>query len=272
MHISCNTELVEGLAIEEQLRLVADAGFSHVNLGGDRWRGRRMVFRAPFAELRKALSDLPLSVDWVHAPFIWPSLDTADEEHWHVSIAAHRFYLERAAELQARACVIHPFFDTLKHADTPKATYARVIEASGELAGRARELGLSLAIENMPYPEHHELVEAMLDAIPPLGFCLDVGHVHIVGNWDQWQRHLPRLVCTHFHDNHGTDDEHLYPGDGTVDWSMVRGKLLDAEYTGVWGLEVLTSALGETISAVPPADRMKRACACARMITGEEST
>jgi sugar phosphate isomerase/epimerase len=27
-----------------------------------------------------------------------------------------------------------------------------------------------------------------------------------------------RIATVHVHDNHGTKDEHLWPGDGTIDW------------------------------------------------------
>ena len=38
-----------------------------------------------------------------------------------------------------------------------------------------------------------------------------------------------RIVSMHVHDNHGTKDEHLWPGDGTIDWPAVREALQAAE-------------------------------------------
>jgi sugar phosphate isomerase/epimerase len=35
----------------------------------------------------------------------------------------------------------------------------------------------------------------------------------------------PRIVQDHAHDNHGIKDEHLFPGDGTIDWSATTAVL-----------------------------------------------
>jgi sugar phosphate isomerase/epimerase len=40
----------------------------------------------------------------------------------------------------------------------------------------------------------------------------------------------PRIVSLHVHDNHGTRDEHLWPGDGTIDWKSTA-KLLNGNAT-----------------------------------------
>ena len=42
---------------------------------------------------------------------------------------------------------------------------------------------------------------------------------------DVLDRMLPHIVNCHLHDNDGTDDQHLLPGDGTLDWTAVAALL-----------------------------------------------
>ena len=52
-----------------------------------------------------------------------------------------------------------------------------------------------------------------------IGVCLDLGHAHItVGVAEAIATLGNRIASVHVHDNHGMKDEHLWPGDGTIDW------------------------------------------------------
>jgi sugar phosphate isomerase/epimerase len=46
------------------------------------------------------------------------------------------------------------------------------------------------------------------------------------------------LVATHVHDNHGTQDEHLAPFRGTIDWPAAVIALQKVGYDGVMMLEM----------------------------------
>jgi sugar phosphate isomerase/epimerase len=47
-----------------------------------------------------------------------------------------------------------------------------------------------------------------------------------------------RIVSTHVHDNHGLKDEHLWPGDGTIEWSGAAKALKDLAAPPVTVLEI----------------------------------
>jgi sugar phosphate isomerase/epimerase len=90
------------------------------------------------------------------------------------------------------------------------------------LGAFARPLGVSVLVENLTSdattPEHLlEILEmAHLDQI---GVCLDLGHAHIAPGIAEAIGTLgKRIGELHVHDNHGLKDEHLWPGDGTIDW------------------------------------------------------
>ena len=56
-----------------------------------------------------------------------------------------------------------------------------------------------------------------------VGVCLDLGHAHItVGTAEAIATLGSRIASVHVHDNHGMKDEHLWPGDGTIDWPAPR--------------------------------------------------
>ncbi len=90
------------------------------------------------------------------------------------------------------------------------------------LGAFARPLGVRLLVENLlsdaTTPEHLALILEMghLDSI---GVCLDLGHANItVGTAVAIASLGPRIASVHVHDNHGAKDEHLWPGDGTINW------------------------------------------------------
>jgi sugar phosphate isomerase/epimerase len=61
-----------------------------------------------------------------------------------------------------------------------------------------------------------------------IGVCLDLGHAHMSSGVAEAIGVLgPRIAQVHVHDNHGLKDEHLWPGDGTIEWPATIGALKD---------------------------------------------
>jgi sugar phosphate isomerase/epimerase len=59
-----------------------------------------------------------------------------------------------------------------------------------------------------------------------VGVCLDVGHAHMtVGVSGAISTLGGRIASTHIHDNHGVKDEHLWPGEGSIDWPATMNAL-----------------------------------------------
>lgn len=96
------------------------------------------------------------------------------------------------------------------------------------LGAFARPLGVRLLVENLlseaTTPEHLMLILEM-GHLDNIGICLDLGHAHAsVGVAEAIATFGNRIVSVHVHDNHGLKDEHLWPGDGTIDWTAaVKG-------------------------------------------------
>jgi sugar phosphate isomerase/epimerase len=134
--------------------------------------------------------------------------------------------LESAEQIPFRNLVVH--LGELADEWTPRTIeYAQT--ALEHLGAFARPLGVRPLVENLlgepTTPEH--LVEILetghLDSV---GVCLDLGHAHItVGVAEAIATLGNRIVQVHAHDNHGLKDEHLFPGDGTIDWPATAAAL-----------------------------------------------
>ncbi|MGA2568968.1 MAG: sugar phosphate isomerase/epimerase family protein [Terracidiphilus sp.] len=96
------------------------------------------------------------------------------------------------------------------------------LNALEHLGAFARPLGVRLLVENLlseaTTPAHLAAI-LELGRLGNVGVCLDLGHAHLTVGIKQAVATLgDRIVSVHAHDNHGEKDEHLWPGDGTIDW------------------------------------------------------
>jgi len=116
------------------------------------------------------------------------------------------------------------------------------------LGAFSRPLGVNLLVENLlseaTTPEHLVLI-LDLGHLNNVGICLDLGHAHItVGVTEAIATLSNRIVSTHVHDNHGLKDEHLWPGDGTIEWTGAA-KALQALTTPPAAVLEIHYSLGE---------------------------
>jgi len=113
-----------------------------------------------------------------------------------------------------------------------------------ELADYAAERGCVFCVENGA--EDIGAFERLVDLVrglghPGLGICLDTGHAQIWNYLD-----VPRAIracgtalrSCHLHDNTGSSDGHLVPGEGIVPWCAVLDALAEVAYRGPLVVEV----------------------------------
>lgn len=103
------------------------------------------------------------------------------------------------------------------------------ITALEHLGAFARPLGVRLLVENLTSeattPEHLVTILEM-GHLSNVGVCLDLGHAHMTAGIAAAVATLgAHTVSVHAHDNHGFKDEHLWPGDGTIDWAAAVAAL-----------------------------------------------
>lgn len=96
------------------------------------------------------------------------------------------------------------------------------ITALEHLGAFAHPLGVRLLVENLtsePTTPEHLATILDLGHLNHVGICLDLGHAHItVGIAEAIATLGARIATLHVHDNHAVKDEHLWPGDGNIDW------------------------------------------------------
>lgn len=86
----------------------------------------------------------------------------------------------------------------------------------------AKQRGVTIALENTPGDLatpgslRHFIEDTRLH---DLRLCFDAGHAHmgdgVVESFDIMRDYV---ITAHIHDNHGERDEHLFPGEGTINW------------------------------------------------------
>ena len=136
--------------------------------------------------------------------------------------------LESAEQLQFRNLILH-----LGERDDGWSlrTIEYAIAALEHLGAFAHPLGVRLLVENLtsePTTPGHLLTILEMGHLNQAGVCLDLGHAHLtVGVAEAIATLGPHIASVHVHDNHGIKDEHLWPGEGYIDWRFA-GEALKA--------------------------------------------
>lgn len=196
--------------------------------------------------LTEALREQPLHVVSIHAPF-GGLLDLADPNPHHraAAIGAILTTVSAAKQLGGSIVVIHPSDLERRRHDAG----ARLADCARSLATLAENwpIGVTIAVES-PLPHliggHPDEFAALIDTLDSsVGVCLDTGHTALGGHWARFVEVAGRrLVHVHAHDNRGHWDDHLPPGDGTINWRDVRESLERAEFRGWIILELACPA------------------------------
>ncbi len=112
------------------------------------------------------------------------------------------------------------------------------LERFRKICEHASELGIKLAFENTKLQGYLEYLMDNID-LDNIGICFDCGHdhCHFKDAFD-FEHFKDKIMCIHIHDNHGESDEHLIPGDGTVNFDYVLNGLRKANYSGYFTMEL----------------------------------
>ncbi len=164
--------------------------------------------------------------------------------------------LETASALGAKYMVLHPVCGKGgRYFEDPEEFLKANERAIAPWLVKARDCGVVILSENLLWGLSRDprIIAELVRRVGSewLGWCYDTGHANCFG-------YRPQVLaeCTaaplslHIQDNHGSDqDEHLIPGDGTVDWDALARTLGKIGYTGDCVLEAhhqsLTAPDGE---------------------------
>ena len=175
-----------------------------------------------------------IRADCVHAPF-GTELDISSPNSTvrRAAISRIRETIAACRALGGDVVVMHPG-DTVGEGSEEERT-ARACEMMPQLVPNAEAAGIMLAVENMPPGYVGARVAPLLEIVhaagsPSVGVCFDTGHANLLPAFESLVPAGPHLVWIHAHDNHGREDEHLPPGDGTIDWRRLMAELQSVDY------------------------------------------
>jgi sugar phosphate isomerase/epimerase len=196
------------------------------------------------------LEDTGVALHAVHAPTTLSFTDgqwgdtltiaSPDEERRQRAVAETIASLGLASVVPFRYLVLHLGVPAKDPDANSRAAAARSLEALSEAA---EAVDVTLAVELIPNPLSTgsrlvQWLEEDLD-LGGAGVCLDVGHANLVGDAvDAIEACSGHIVTTHLHDNRGRRDDHLLPGQGTVDWEAAMMAFQKVGYDGAWMFEL----------------------------------
>ena len=176
----------------------------------------------------------------VHAPYGDLNLATLNHPIWEESIRQISRCIEYAAEFTTTV-TIHPGYLSPVGKLLPESSWRNQKEALRLIGQVAVEHGVLACLENMIGIKEFlcqrplELA-GMTEGIEGIGITIDFGHANTVGQVGDFLDLLGSADHIHLHDNHGSSDEHLALGEGTIDWKCV-GLAVKNRYSGVTVVE-----------------------------------
>ncbi|MBE0636405.1 sugar phosphate isomerase/epimerase [Candidatus Bipolaricaulota bacterium] len=164
-------------------------------------------------------------------------------QHWSWNPVTLRREVDFAHLLGAETLVLHPVCLGLQVPED-RPDWPEIVR----IADYAAKFGVRLAVENIF--DSVWCLDRILEELGDdpedtnLGICIDVGHAAVSKDagresvCNYLDRYASQLLHLHLHDNSGMRDDHLIPGQGTIDWPRVMAKIRELPFTGTAVLEV----------------------------------
>lgn len=219
------------IPIPDRIRLLRQAGFtsvlhwwddSHMEADGLSKEAQTDLLRREGLRIENA----HLQFDTVND--LW--LDTLDGQ---ALLERYLADIDGLAEHDIPVAVMH-----ISRGFSPPPVSAVGMRRVRSLMERAERRAIRVAMENV---RNNDALRHILDAMdsPMLGLCYDSGHDFA---WSKTpyallKQYGERLFAVHLHDNRGELDEHLPPGEGGIDWALVREGIDQSAYIGSYTLE-----------------------------------
>ena len=217
------------LPMDERFKLIASAGFDNVLLW---WGDQYANDDGPKEKLPDLARKAGLFIENIHTDFdnayyIW--LDNADGEG-----IFNRYFkdIEDCKKYDIPAMVVH-LTNGYNFPPPGKAGLDRL----KRLVEKAEKCNVTIALENLRKTSYLDFAFKQIDS-PKLKLCYDSGHENcFTKEGDVLDRFGDKLICLHLHDNDGSGDQHMLPGEGTINWPELIQKLKNCNFNGSVTLE-----------------------------------
>jgi len=240
------------------LQRLADNGVTHVVLNS-KLLEHFMVVPEAVMKFDSDMREYGISFMDAHAPWgTWKDLAVPLEEKHEMVVLLQKMALRLCRHFGV-TCIAYHTCNTLNSLFGASLTlddyYRMLLRTVEELLPDAEHCGVVMALENQWTPLNQSA--CLLNAVQHfdtqwLGICYDTGHGNLTEHgrdfpestcvpliWNDiglpvvWEENFiekvrPYIVNCHLHDNNGILDQHLLPGEGTVDWKRIMANLAAA--------------------------------------------
>lgn len=240
------------------IELLSKAGFTSLDFSfPDRMIPNSPWFGKEHLEYAKEISvvaqDNGITFNQAHAPFVYEINDFSDIDEKIVTLIMYS--IRSCAEMHIPRIVVHPIHH-VEYSVNKQYIWDLNMYFYQQLISCAEGCGVQVLLENM-FAKNPVTGRTQTDflSIPneykrfydelnnPIRFsCLvDTGHCTLTGvnPADMIKCLGNRVKAIHIQDNRFTDDDHLIPFDGKINWNEVMKALSDVGYDGDISLEAL---------------------------------
>jgi sugar phosphate isomerase/epimerase len=161
----------------------------------------------------------------LHAPFADINIASPSKTMLNASMKRLKQSMAYANQLDAKVWVFHPGAKTGIGQFYPGADWKQNIRSIKELCETAEELGLNIALENLPAKYYffmskaEDFVKFYRETNLPVGIVMDLGHANLEGQIEPFFNMLAdKIIHIHASDNDGVEDQHFGIGQGKIDY------------------------------------------------------
>ena len=242
----------------QRYKKLREHGFDGIDFGmantktvfydGDESELRRMMNE------EKALAENEgIEIFQIHGPWRYPPMDFEEADRRERMDKMCKS-IRAASYLGCRNWVVHPIMP-LGTSDTEEGTEEQTYELNlkfmRELLAYAKDFGVTVCLENMPFRKFSLSKPAdILKFVREINdesfkICLDTGHVSVFEGLkagDEVRKLGGEIRAFHMHDNNGNSDEHKFPKSGIIDWKDFAAAVREIKYDGAVCIESLPDA------------------------------
>ena len=187
--------------------------------------------KAQITELGHWFKDSELKMHSLHAPMYSDDVWGRSGPHAVINITetvkAKRMAMVDEIKRALEIADVVPFRYLIQHLGVSGEEFdERKLDAAfsslDELKVFAGQRGVEVLLENTPneLSSGERLNYFLRQTHLNLNYCFDIGHAHLVhGVEAEFELMKERIRSTHLHDNEGQEDQHLFPGEGSIDWA-----------------------------------------------------
>ena len=247
-------DYLHAYGFEEGLKRMKAHGYDGIDYQGLGSMKNSPLYKMSDEEFKAYLTDLNacakrngLVIHQLHGA--WPHVDDWTDEGRAQTVEYFKKCILGAKYLDCPKVIVHPLMPNLYFGDTSYDTEkdfeinARMLK---ELAPVAREHGVTVCLENMPFPKwsafsYVKNIKKLLTEIGDehIKACLDTGHFNAEKGdiYNAITLLGDDLAALHIHDDRNGQDRHLLPFQGDIDWDGFTRGLKAIGYKCVISLE-----------------------------------